>query len=231
MRYIFISLFFLSSLFSTDFSKEYYKIKDTRKMKQSFFIFINKLATDQNNLILADRKFVKYFYIRKDAQTNNISEYKRFKLIQKRYRLKNIDPLSKYLKHIDIIPNSLVIVQAAIESGWGKSRFAKEANNIFGQWTWGKKGLVPKQRDISSTHKIKIFDSLEDAVSGYMINLNLGWEYKGLRDEREKMRKANKSISGLKLSQTLINYSQKKELYVQLLAKIIKKNNLQRFDK
>ena len=30
------------------------------------------------------------------------------------------------------IPKELVIAQAALETGWGKSRFANEGNNLFG---------------------------------------------------------------------------------------------------
>ena len=30
----------------------------------------------------------------------------------------------------------MIIGQAALESGWGKSRFATEGNNLFGIRTW-----------------------------------------------------------------------------------------------
>jgi Bax protein len=50
---------------------------------------------------------------------------------------------------MDIIPPSIAIAQAAIESGWGTSRFALEGNAMFGQWTWSKNGIEP-------TEKVKI---------------------------------------------------------------------------
>ena len=34
------------------------------------------------------------------------------------------------------VPKELIIAQAAIETGWGKSRFANEGNNLFGIRTW-----------------------------------------------------------------------------------------------
>ena len=45
---------------------------------------------------------------------------------------------------MDIVPVSLAIAQAAKESGWGTSRFALEGNAMFGQWTYGKDGIKPK---------------------------------------------------------------------------------------
>lgn len=200
-------------------------------MKNYFFNFMDNLITKQNNIILSQRKFIKYFYHKKDTETNNIHEYRKFKLIQKRYKLKDTDTLEKYLKSIDIIPNSLVLAQAAVESGWGKSRFVKQANNIFGQWTWTGKGLIPKSRDAGAKHKIKIFNSLEASVKGYMVNLNLGWGYKEFRNLRAKMRKNKTALSGLYLAKTLINYSQKKAKYTKLLATMIRQNDLKRFDK
>ncbi|GIR13685.1 MAG: hypothetical protein CM15mP23_22600 [Cryomorphaceae bacterium] len=35
-------------------------------------------------------------------------------------------------------PTSIVLAQAAIESGWGTSRFYNEANNIFGVWSYSE---------------------------------------------------------------------------------------------
>ena len=35
-------------------------------------------------------------------------------------------------------PTSIVLAQAAIESGWGTSRFYKEANNVFGVWSYSE---------------------------------------------------------------------------------------------
>jgi Bax protein len=231
MKHLLISVLFINSLFAIGLPKEYYDIKDTKQMKSYFFNFINELALKENQLIVKDRKFVKDFYPKKELVGKNTVEYNRFKSIQKRYKLKDDDTLQKYLNHIDIIPNSLVIAQAAVESGWGKSRFVKQANNIFGQWTWSGKGLVPSSRNAGAKHKIKIFNSLADAVKGYMINLNLGWGYKELRNVRAKLRKLEKPLTGVVLSKTLVNYSQKREEYTKLLAKIIKRNNLTRFDK
>jgi len=231
MKYIFSLWLLLSTLNGTGLPNVYCQIKDVKAMKRFFFIYMDRLATIQNNLILKDRAFIEDFYYQRNIVSPSNKDYKRFLQITKRYKLKVTDKLSKYLLFIDIIPNSLLLAQSAVESGWGKSRFIKKANNIFGQWTWSGKGLAPKNRDNNKKHKIKIFKSLSESVCGYMINLNVGWAYSKFRILRAKLRAKDKKISGLILSKTLTKYSQKKEEYTKLLAKIIKRNNLERFDR
>ena len=52
------------------------------------------------------------------------------------YRAETLDQLIKRMK---THPTSIVLGQAAIESGWGRSRFFKEANNVFGVWSMNPK--------------------------------------------------------------------------------------------
>ena len=63
------------------------------------------------------------------------------KRLQTLYRLSKFDGDEEALKaelrlRIAPIPPSLALAQAAVESGWGLSRFAKEGNALFGQWAW-----------------------------------------------------------------------------------------------
>jgi Bax protein len=229
MKKLLVILLLSIFVFANSFPKHYYDIKDTKKMKSVFFDFIKKLAIEENGNILYDRKFIQTYYL--DIKTiKDKTILTQFNQIKKRYELKDNASLQDYLKAIDIIPVSLIMAQSAIESGWGKSRFTKEANNIFGQWTWSGKGLIPKQRDIGKIHRIKIFGSLDAAVRGYMLNLNSNNAYKELRELREKIRKYKAPLSGLAFSKTLINYSAIKEKYTKLLAIMIVKNHLERFD-
>ena len=210
-------LLFTNILLADGLSEEYYKITNTKKMKKEFFEFINKMAILENTKILDDRNYIK----------NNIDKNTtRMLNIQKRYGINKDAKLNEYLYTIDIIPNSLVISQAAMESGWGKSRFFKKAKNIFGQWTWTGKGLTPKGRDAGKKHKIAIFDSYQKSVRAYMINLNKGWAYKKLRELRIEQRSKNEKLSGNILADGLVKYSQKKELYVKSIKKFIRQNKL-----
>jgi len=126
----------------------------------------------------------------------------------------------------------LALAQAAIESGWGKSRFVKEANNIFGHWEYSNKGLAPKSKydHITIDYSIKIFPTLEDSIKAYMLNLNRNLAYKKFRELREKFHSQNKVYTGLDAADTMINYSQKKEEYVKLLKHMIKSNGWEKYD-
>ena len=230
MRLLGIILIFLISLNSSSLPDSYYKIKNTKLMKEAFFSFISELAIKENNAILDDRNFIKKYYAHKDTLELSSVESNRFLALQKRYKLKENSSLKMYLKKIDIVPISLILSQAAIESGWGKSRFFKEANNIFGQWTWSGKGLIPRNRLAGAKHRIKIFATPRAAVRGYLINLNTHKAYKDLRRMRESLRVKNKTVSGYLLSETLINYSQKKEKYIVMIKQIIRKSKLKKWD-
>lgn len=199
-------------------------------MKKYFFFQILTMARVENAKILQERQFIKNIYARVGTIGKESNEYKMFEKIRKKYKIKETASKEEFLTVIDTVPYSLVLAQAAIESGWGKSRFFKEANNIFGQWTWTGKGLTPANRDAGKKHKIKIFDSLQDAIRGYLMNMNLGWGYKEFRDLRAKMRAQGHKPNGVALSRTLINYSQKKEEYTALLRKFIIQNKLLKYD-
>ena len=101
----------------------------------------------------------------------------RQKLLEYKVKKGNMKEL---LVRMDIIPTSIALAQAAKESGWGTSRFALEGNAMFGQWTWGKKGIAPLDRDKNQAHKILKFPILRSSVQAYKNNLNT---HKGYSDD------------------------------------------------
>lgn len=125
------------------------------------------------------------------------------------------------------IPPSLAIAQAAVESGWGSSRFAREGNALFGQRTFGDepRALKPARRDAKKTHRVRAFDRLIDSVWAYARNLNAHPAYRELR----RLRAAGKA-AGAQLAATLVTYSQKRAAYVALIRRIIAENGLARLD-
>jgi len=230
MKTIVFFFVFSISLVAMGLPQEYYKITNGKKSKEYFFKYILKITKKENSKILQDRFFVQNIYLNISKIPKQSPVYKRFISIGKKYELKKDAPLKDYLTTIDMIPNSLVLAQAAIESGWGKSRFTKEANNIFGHWTWDGNGLDPKNRDIGKTHQIRIFSSIRASIKAYMFNLNLGWGYKLFRKKRYELRIKGIKPTGLELAPTLINYSQQKEKYVNIIKDIIKRNGLEKYD-
>ena len=115
-------------------------IKSTSKRKDTFIKIILPLILDENNKILENRK--KLFKIL-GKPVNSMGEKRWLKRRYEEYQIKNED-IAELKVRMDIIPTSLVIAQAAKESGWGTSRFALKGNAMFGQWTYGKDGIKPK---------------------------------------------------------------------------------------
>jgi uncharacterized FlgJ-related protein len=135
--------------------------------------------------------------------------------------------IDELLYKLDIIPNGLALGQAAYESGYGTSRFAVEGNALFGQWTYGGKGLVPEQqRKALGDHRIASFDWPFDSVRGYFINLMSHPAYEDFRKLRAQLRAEGKPLTSLELADGLIRYSERGQEYVDTLKGIIRVNKL-----
>ena len=148
-----------------------------------------------------------------------------------RYGAKSADP-TVLLKHVDVIPPSLAISQAAEESGWGTSRFAREGNALFGQRAYAahKKGIVPKKRPDGTSFRVRAFDHLIDGVKSYAHNLNSHPAYRAFREERAKMRAEMGDIDGYRLAGALKRYSERGADYIKTIRIIMRANALRVFD-
>jgi len=135
--------------------------------------------------------------------------------------------VEEMLYKLDVIPAGLVLGQAAYESGYGTSRFTGEGNALFGQWTYGGKGLVPEQQRASlGDHRIAAFDWPFDSVRGYFLNLMSHPAYEEFRRLRAELRERNRPLDSLYLADGLINYSERGQEYVDTLKGIIRVNGL-----
>lgn len=225
-----ITLFFIVLNLYAAFPSWYYKINNIKQQKEAFVEILLPLIQIENQKIKKLRKeiidiFNDPFYLLNEKKIAFLLQ------VAKKYKIKQLNK-DKFLKKIDTIPPSLALSQAAIESGWGKSRFVKKANNIFGHWTYSNKGLKPKSKykHITIDYSIRIFPTLEDSIRAYMKNLNTNLAYKDFRELRYKYHKNNKRFTGLIAADTMINYSQKKEEYIKLLKQLIKSHNWEKYD-
>jgi len=136
------------------------------------------------------------------------------------------------LSRMDIVPPSLALAQAAEESGWGTSRFVREGNALFGQYTYNSKpGMVPAQRDENRRHRVRSHDTLLDAVRAYAHNLNSHWAYDDFRLKRSRLRRAGAAITGDALVGELWGYSERRAAYVESIRRIMRQNRLGDFDR
>ena len=227
-----VSLFAINS-FGAGFPYYYYDIKDSKKQKKEFIKILLPLVKKANNRVKKERSFIKYFF--ENAGKNSFREFDEVSLARlihlfKKYKIKNLFDEEDYLKKIDVVPVSLAIAQAAVESAWGKSRFVLEANNIFGHWTFSGKGIVPIDRAEGKTHTLRIFKTLQDSVNAYVLNLNRHPAYKLFRKLRENAHKNGTIFNGLMASKAMTHYSERRGKYVKLLDRIITSNNLLYYD-
>ena len=160
----------------------------------------------------------------------NVLEAAILKKLFNEFRVKNND-LAELKKRIDIVPISLAIAQAAIESGWGTSRFAQEGNAYFGQKIIGIKvdGIRPNDSE-NPLIKVRIFENLNDSVKAYLNNLNTHFAYKNFRKSRNELRSFGKTLEGEVLANELKKYSELGNEYINNVQEIIRKNNLGKFD-
>jgi len=214
-------------IYLTKLPKDLKTLGNTKKKRELFIKIVLPLILDENEKITQDRK--KLFKIL-GKNFNTVRERVWIKRRFKEYKIEDKD-LAKLKMRMDIIPVSIALAQAANESGWGTSRFALEGNALFGQWTWSKKGISPKNKDPDQGHKILQFQVLKASVRAYKNNLNTHNAYKEFRKVRALLRQNNEQITGLALTKYLKNYAAIGEKYVAIIADIIVKNSLTDFDK
>ena len=169
------------------------------------------------------------------AQKINL-EYGVHKVVEKTHRLPQIDTSSKdmFVQSLNgcinylyqsiepeyQIPNELIIAQAVIETGWGKSRFANEGNNLFGIRTWDKdeQYLLPIPWTEWPGWGVKMYSSKCESVVDYLHILNNVHAFEELREAR-----ANGVNDALELANYLDKYASK-PTYVELVKEIIQYN-------
>lgn len=140
-----------------------------------------------------------------------------------KYKANNIEMLKSRLH---TFPVSIVLAQAAIESAWGTSRFFLEANNPFGLWSFDPNQERIEASSTRSGKKIYLrkFNNLEQAIDAYYTTLSTGGLFKDFRVERLK------SNDPYLLVNYLIDYSERREAYVDEVKSVIKYNDLVKFD-
>lgn len=194
-----------------------------------------KILVDKgNDDIRKDREFITNFFAKAvpDAFRGlNYANVGYLISLRNKYGIESLFDRDEYFKRIDVIPTSLALAQASLESGWGKSRFAREANNLFGHWTYSGVGLISQSKTVPKTQMIRIFGSLQKSVNSYMLNLNTNDAYSLFRERRLIARNSGKLYTGIDAAKTMVNYSELKEEYNKMVKEMIEQNNLIIYDK
>ena len=132
------------------------------------------------------------------------------------------DLLSRMKPHA----KSVAIAQAAMESAWATSRFAREAINLFGVWSFNtnEPRVAAGEKRGKKTVYVKKYSSVEASVRDYYRVLATGRVFGAFRDE--KMRSNNP----YELVKKLNKYSEKGAQYGKDLTSMIRYNCFTEFD-
>lgn len=205
---------------------------DVTEKKRAFFAYLQPEIQRQNEIVSKEREMVfglQQVFIKQ--QPFNMHQQKVFDKLAKKYHFTGDEPLTveqtfeALIRRVDTIPEALILVQAANESGWGASRFAQKGYNFFGLWCFKKGcGFVPKQRDEESAHEVAKFKDLSHAVMTYIRNLNRHYAYKDLRVIRQSLRQADKPVTAIALAAGLSSYSERGQEYIDELLSMLRVN-------
>lgn len=138
--------------------------------------------------------------------------------------------VKKYAGKYGIKVHSPIIAQAILESGWGKSVLASKYHNYFGlkcgsSWSGKSVNMATKEEYKVGTltnirDNFRVYDSMEAGVKGYFVFINKKRyaNLKGVTDPEIYVK--NIKADGYATSST----------YVANIMKVIRDNNLTRFD-
>lgn len=213
-------------------------VTDTDSRKEAFFAFLHSYIEEENERVRETRSRLLSLagIVRAGEPLSGIERAELDQIIAE-YRLDDTERsdralVRELLRRVDIVPMSLVMAQAATESGWGTSRFAREGNNIFGQWCFNEGcGLVPERRRSDASHEVRSFGSVQGSVRAYLRNLNTHESYAEMREMRADMRAEGRPLDSMILARGLTRYSERGMAYVSELQDIIRVNRLHAFDR
>lgn len=207
----------------------------TADKKQAFFGFLAPLVAAENARIEEHRQGLEALYTKWRFNPDSLTreQVSWLDYLAKQYRVdfsledeeSAEEAFALLQRRVDVLPETLVLVQAANESAWGTSRFALEALNLFGQWCFSEGcGLVPEARGTEATHEVRKFDSVNESIASYMRNLNTHPAYFELRTLRAEQREQGGDIRAMDLTPGLLSYSERGEDYVEELNSMIRVN-------
>ena len=208
------------AIFLSKFPQDFYQIEDKDERNKLFIQILAPLALKLNNEILAEREklqkissnFGKNKKLTQKQTTWLEATAKKYDVFTHLKGNQRVDYIIYQLQEkIDIIPPSVFIAIAGIETDWGRSRFVKEGNALYKEVLWNNRtGMLPADEDKDQSYSIKKFPSLYDSMKSFALKINSGVNYQNMRRLRAAQRKRKKVIDGRELASSFLLYSPQK---------------------
>ena len=212
--YIYMPDWIYPPIFLTNLPTDFDKITDSNKRNKLFLQILGPLAlklTEEQKeerleiLILRENflkgadltpeqeKFIEEKAVKYDIFTR-MKGRRRYDILLKRLALK-----------ADVVPPSILMAAAAIESDWGTNRIVREANSLYKTLDWyTNKGLKPKDDKEDNTYRYRIFPSLYASMQAYALRLNSSVDFEQMHLYREAISSRDKPVLGRALAHTML---------------------------
>lgn len=204
---------------------------DVKEKKKAFFDFMRPIVENENAKVRAKRERMMQLREHLDgAELLSESDSAWLKTLATEYNVElttvdDQDGWKLLRRRVDTVPFRLALAQAANESSWGTSRFAREGFNLFGQWCFSPGcGIVPSKRSKGMTHEVAKYGSVNESVAAYIRSINRVHMYTPLRKLRRNIRKQGERPTAIELAQELSGYSERGEDYVKEIQSMIRIN-------
>ena len=210
------------------FPEEFSRIQDPGQRKQVLINLLLPMVLKANEDIIAQR--LELQRIKKHHGHLAYTDRRLIEDLAQAYRVEkgsHRDMLDELLVRVDVLPASLVLAQAALESGWGTSRFARQGNNVFGLRGPGGQGMTPGGRDPACGFSLSTFGTLQECISYYLWTINTHGEYERLRKLRTR---EHTRYDPYLLARGLDGYSESGPAYIHKVVGMIRENNLREYD-
>ncbi|WP_119343510.1 glucosaminidase domain-containing protein [Facilibium subflavum] len=213
-------------------------IQNVQDRKEAFINYMLPLIHKVQSEILNQRKQLMEIKTTLDQKKLLPPHLESFiRILAKQYKVdftqENLEGVvDKLLVNVNIIPVSMVLAQAALESGWGTSRFAIEGNNYFGEHCFTEDcGIAPKDPIPGRIDEVAVYKSPLSSVRAYYYLLNSGSNFETFRQKRASLVQNGQDLTGKKLVQALVGYSELKNTqYQRRLLMTMDYNNLYQYN-
>lgn len=207
----------IARLYPTRFSSDLARLTNISSRKETFISNLLPSILAHNEEVQTERQYLLRLKKVKDTGKKlNFEQTRWLSQLALKYKLHRVT-IAELLKRVDVIPPSLALGQAVVETGWGGSLAAQRFNSPFGM--------------MKSRTRVFSYSSLQESVSHYIHNLNTHEAYAPMRMIRAKLRNTGEQLCPLKLAEGLLKYSELGRTYTGRVKTIIKSFGFQQYDK
>lgn len=210
--YIYMPNWEYPPIFLTKLPYDFNQIEDENERNNLFLRILIPLSLKVNEDILDEREqlidimqhFKEYQFLsdeQKETLDSLAEKYDVFTRLQglRRYTL-IMDLLNE---KIDIIPPSILLTIAAIETNWGTSKSSQQANSLYKELIWyTDDGMVAD--DFDDSYRVRIFDSLYASMYSFALTLNSNINYEVFRNSRINKLKRKKPPTGRQFTKDML---------------------------